>query len=224
MSSGTPESPGQNPHDWQTPYAPQDAPYGQPANGQAYGQPSGGQAYGQPSGGQAYGQPSGDQAYGQQGYGAPGQDQGPYAQQGYEQQGYGQQGYGQGQGADGYGQEYAQPGQGQHGYGQPGYGQPAGYGAPSPYGYPARPAGDGPRTHAIVALVISIVLALSCYVSLGGIAGAILSGVALGKVDTEPDKARNLLKWTWISIGINVGLVIIGVGTMIFLGVNGYLD
>ncbi|WP_433498234.1 MgtC/SapB family protein [Sphaerimonospora sp. CA-214678] len=96
------------------------------------------------------------------------------------------------------------------------------YGYYPPGGYPPRQ--EGPRTHAIVGLVVSLVLALSCYVSLGGIAGAILSGIALSKVDTQPDTARRLLKWTWVSIGINVGLLVIGIGTLIYFGANGYLD
>jgi len=108
-----------------------------------------------------------------------------------------------------YGQQAPNPYQQQYGYYPPG-------------GYPPRP--EGPRTHAIVALVISLVLALSCYVTLGGIAGSILSGIALSKVDTEPDKARGLLKWTWISIGINVALLLIGIVAVIWAGVNGYLD
>lgn len=189
----TPEQPGQNPQEWQSPHNPYgtDPQTGQPHGGQQFGQ----QGYGQQHG-QAYGQP-----YDQPGYGQPG-----YAQPGYGQPGYGQQGYGQ--------QGYGQPGYGSP-YGQPGYGQP-------PYGYPPQPA--GPRTHAIVALVISLVLALSCYITLGGIAGAILSGIALSKVDTEPDTARRLLKWTWISIGINVVLFILGMIALVWAGVNGYLD
>ncbi|MFJ2030870.1 hypothetical protein [Streptosporangium sp. NPDC087985] len=151
---------------------------------------------------------------------SPGYGQQPY---GYEQpgQGYGQQSPGYGQ--PGQSQGYGQPGQsyGQQGYGEPGqgYGEPGQYGVQPygqyqpGYGYPPPPQqnNDGVRTHAIVALVISIVMALSCYVSLGGIAGAILSGIALGKVQTDPRGARNLLKWTWISIGINVALIILGV-------------
>jgi hypothetical protein len=143
----------------------------------------------------------GNQQYGGQQYG--GQEQQGYGQPygGYEQNGYGQNPYGQ------------------DGYGQGGYGQsPPPYG----YGYPP-PRSDGTRTHAIVALVISLVLALSCYVSLGGIAGAILSGIALSKVDVEPQTSRRLLKYCWIAIGVNIGLLVIGVGTVIFLGVNGYI-
>ncbi len=160
----TPDQPGQNPNEWQSPQN----PYGT-----------------DPQYGQQYGSQYGQGPYGQQPYGDPGYGQQPYGYQGH-------------------------PGP----YGPP-YGQ-------QPYGYPPRQ--EGPRTHAIVALVISIVLALSCYVSLGGIAGAILSGVALSKIDTEPDTSRRMLKWTWISIGINVVLLVIGFGVLIWAGVNGYLD
>ncbi|WP_326645509.1 hypothetical protein OG884_13335 [Streptosporangium sp. NBC_01755] len=198
MSSGHSEGPSTNPDDWKSPYStgPGQAPgYGQQPHGHEQPQQGHRPDHSQPSG---YGQVPGYQApgYGQPGYGEPG----------YGQPGYVEQPYGQGYGEPGYGQ----------GYGQPGYGQ--GYGAP-----PYRNT-EGVRTHAIVALVISIVLALSCYVSLGGLAGAILSGIALGKVDTDPRGARNLLKWTWISIGINVGLIILGVAAFIIAGINGAFD
>ena len=195
MSSGQPEGPSTNPDDWKSPYS--------TGPGQTPG-----------SGGQNHG----PQDYGQQDYG---QGQPGYGQPGYEQSGYGQPSYGPGYG-EGYAQSHGQgygPGY-EQGYG-PGYEQ--GYGQ---YGYgPAPHRGDeGVRTHAIVALVISIVLGLSCYVSLGGIAGAILSGIALGKVDSDPRGARNLLKWTWISIGINVALLVLGIGALIVAGANGAFD
>ena len=52
----------------------------------------------------------------------------------------------------------------------------------------------------------------------------ILAGIALSKVDTAPDQSRNLLKWTWIAIGINVVLFVIGIGAVVWAGFNGYLD
>ncbi|MET8145187.1 hypothetical protein ABZU32_33205 [Sphaerisporangium sp. NPDC005288] len=250
MSSGTPEPAGHSPNGWQSPHGSQDgnggpsSPYDQGYGRQQYGGPT---PYDQSGPAQqpydAYGRP-GQGSYDQQPYGSPGQQ--PYgapARQPYDaygaggqpydqqygasgqpsypaggQQPYGQPGYGQ----PGYGDPgYAQQGYGQPGYGQPGYDQQYGYATPyPPYGHPARPAGDGPRTHAIVALIISILLAMSCYVSLGGIAGVVLSGIALGKADTEPDRARSLLKWGWVAIGVNIGLVIIGVAVLIVVGVT----
>lgn len=231
MSSGTPEHHGWHPQTPQDPYGGQYGhPGGQPPHGrpQDQGQAGYGQGgynqggYGQPG----YGQPQDQPAYGQPGYGQPQNQQGygqPHDQSGYGQPGYGQPGYSASP-------EYGQPGYaaspeyGQPGYGQPydpqygAYGQP-GYGYQQPYG--PQYGDQGPRTHAIVALVISIILALSCYVSLGGIAGAILSGIALGKAETEPHRARSLLKWCWIAIGINVVLLIVGIALIVFLGVNG---
>ena len=89
------------------------------------------------SGGSSYGQHGNQPGYG---YGQP--EQQGYGQQGYGQQGYGQQGYGQ----QGYGQpQYPQQPYGQLGYGHTGY--------PSPQW--ARPT----NTMAILALVMSFVLA-----------------------------------------------------------------
>ncbi|MEV6868906.1 hypothetical protein AB0M44_49065 [Streptosporangium subroseum] len=199
MSSGHPEGPSTNPDDWKSPYS--TGPGQTPGYGEPYGyeppQQEPQPEYGRPGHQPGYGQ---DQAHAQN----PGQDYG--SGQGYGQtQGPGQF-YGQGQG---YGQ---QPPYGQY----PPYAQ--GYG-PGP-----QPGSDGTRTHAIVALVISLVFALSCYVSLGGIAGAILSGLALGKVDRDVKGARKLLRWTWISIGINIALIVLGVATFIIAGLNGAFD
>ncbi|GLW12889.1 hypothetical protein Misp01_80170 [Microtetraspora sp. NBRC 13810] len=173
-------------------------PHGPQGHGPAYDAGHGHSPYAAPNDGHTqvsgYGQPQ------DAGYGQPG-----------PQPGYGQQPPGYGPPGAGYGQ----PGPG---FGQPGYGQP-GYG----YGPPPR-ASEGPRTHAIVALVISLILALSCYVTPGGIAGAIVAGIALSKVDLEPHRARGMLKWTWIAIGINVALVVAGFIVIIALGVSGAFD
>ncbi|MFC6086930.1 MgtC/SapB family protein [Sphaerisporangium aureirubrum] len=217
MSSGTPE-----PHGW-PPQTPQDPYGGQYGPQDPYGRP---QQYQHGQGG--YGQPDphqpdhGQGGYGQGGYGGgygQPQDQGGYGQP-PDQGGYGQP-YDQG----GHGQPYDQGGYDQYDqYGQQQYAQPGYTPYQQPYGPPPQYGNQGPRTHAIVALVISIILALSCYVSLGGIAGAILSGIALGKADTEPQRARSLLKWCWIAIAINVTLLVVGIGLIIALGVNGYFD
>ncbi|MER7128057.1 DUF4190 domain-containing protein [Streptosporangium saharense] len=206
MSSGPPEGPSANPDDWKSPYStgPGQSPgYDTPSYG---GPPAYGVQNTQPSQGSGRQQPSHDQGYGQ-GYGQPVYDQG-----------YGQ-GYGQG-----YDQGYGQPGYpATPGYGESPYGQyPPSYG-PGPYPGPQQNV-DGTRTHAIVALVVSIFMAITCYVSLGGLAGIILSAVALSKVERDPQGAKGLLKWTWISIGINVALVVLGVGGIIVAGVNGAFD
>lgn len=219
MSS--PQYPDQSPNDGQTRRLEQSDPqygqaYGYDANAyqQQPGQPHGQPPYGQP------GQPYGDQ-YGQGGYAQPGQPYGPpgsdpnaHRQPGYDAgayQQYAQPGYD----PNAY-QQYAQPGYGPAPYQQPG----PGYGPPP--GYP--PPGEGPRTHAIVALVIGIVLALSCYVTPGGIAAAILAGQALQKAAYEPLKAKKLLKWAWTAVGINVGLWVLFIVTMLTLAATGVLE
>ncbi|MEV7007384.1 hypothetical protein [Streptosporangium sp. NPDC051022] len=220
MSSGHPEGPSTNPDDWKSPYS--TGPGQNPGHGapnhihQSPTMESGLSGYGsQDHGSQGYG----SQGYGSQGYGQPGYGQAP-EQQAYGQQGYGQQGYEQAYGQPDYGQGYGQAGYGQD-YGQPGYGQ---YSPQYGYGPTPHQNNDGVRTHAIVALVISIVCAMTCYVSLGGLAGAIMSGVALSKVESDPRGARNLLKWVWISIGVNVALVALGIGAVVVAGVNGAFD
>ncbi|MFF5249699.1 hypothetical protein ACFY3V_35925 [Streptosporangium sp. NPDC000095] len=200
MSSGHSEGPSTNPDDWKSPYT--TGPGQTPGHErQPYGYEQTRQdhqpGYAQPD----YAQPD----YGQPDYGQPGYNQAPaYGEpSGYTDPGYGQ-GYGQGYGEQPYGQSYGQ-----------GYG---GYGSPPPRNV------EGVRTHGIVALVISITLALSCFVSPGGIVGTILSGIALGKVDADPQGARNLLKWTWISIGVNIALLALGMTFFIVAGVNGAFD
>ncbi|MEU0519327.1 hypothetical protein [Streptosporangium sp. NPDC006007] len=232
--SGHPEGPSTNPDDWKSPYS--TGPGQTPGYGQGYGghdqgqQDHGQQGYpGQDPAGQGHpGQGHGHQDHGVPGYG--GQDPGApgYGGQGYGAQEYGTPGYGtQEYGGQGYGTPgYGTPGYGERPYGVQGYDQQA-YGEqpygryPPQYGYGPVPHqnNEGVRTHAIVALVISIVLGLTCYISLGGIAGAIMSGIALGKVDTDPRGARNLLKWSWIAIGVNVALLVLGVGALIVVGV-----
>ncbi|MEV8630549.1 hypothetical protein AB0395_02740 [Streptosporangium sp. NPDC051023] len=206
MSSGQPEGPSTNPDDWKSPYS--TGPGQTPAYGQNHGRPDHGQGYGQPG-------------YYQPGHTLPGYDQPGYTQPSYGDPGYGQLGYGDPGYGQGHEQGYGQPGHGSQGYGESPYGQ---YPPRYDYGPGPQQNTDGVRTHAIVALVISIFLGLTCYVSLGGITGAVLSGIALGKVDRDPQGARNLLKWTWISIGINIALVVLGVGAIIVAGVNGAFD
>ncbi|SDH45459.1 hypothetical protein SAMN05421505_11633 [Sinosporangium album] len=210
MNSGQP--PEGNPDPWNSPYGagPQyGSPHEQPRtraydSGPHYGPEAGGHPppphpgtpYGHEPG---YGQPD----YGQPDYGQPGYGQPDYGQPGYGHPGYGRPDYA----AQPYGQPYDPSGHGPVDYGNP-------YGPPTEYGYsgygPPQPHPNSPRTHAIVALVISAVLALSCWVSIGGIIGLILSINALNKADQDPPSARRLLKGAWIAIGANAALLVVG--------------
>lgn len=117
-----------------------------------------------------------------------------------------------------YPQPYPQPG---YAPAAPPYPQPGpGYGPP--YGPP--PAGEGPRTHAIVALVFGVVLALSCYVTPGGVIATILSAQALQKAATEPLRAKRMIKWAWVAMGVNVGLWVAFIVTMLVLAATGVLQ
>ncbi|WP_449062104.1 hypothetical protein [Planomonospora algeriensis] len=199
MSSGTPEGPSPNPGDWKSPYS--TGPGHTPGYG---GQPHGHDRQDHGTLHDPYGQAGHGQGHGSQAYGSPGYDPG-----------HGASAYDPGHGAPGHGGPY-DPGYGSQGYGttayDPGYGS-QGYGAPGhggPYGPRPRHDVEGVRTHAIIALVVSITLAMSCFVSLGGIIGTILSGIALNRIETDTAYARKLLGWTWIGIGANFGLLLLG--------------
>ncbi|WP_157249112.1 hypothetical protein [Nonomuraea typhae] len=101
------------------------------------------------------------------------------------------------------------------------YGAPYGDRPPPGYGYPPPgPRNDGLRTTSIIALVLNLVATVSCCNFLA-IPGAIMAGLALGKVDSEPENARSRLLWSWILFGSGFVLTI---ALFIVLGVNGAFD
>ncbi|MEV0384411.1 DUF4190 domain-containing protein [Nonomuraea sp. NPDC050643] len=104
-----------------------------------------------------------------------------------------------------YGAPYGEQPPPQHGYG---------------YGYPPPPRNDGPTAAAIVSLVLNLLALVSCCNVLG-LPGAILAGLALGRARTEPQSARTMLIWSWVLFGTGF---VLGIGTFLFLGLNGYLD
>jgi len=133
--------------------------------------------HGAPYGG-APGDPYGSPAGGPSGpYGSPYGD--PYAQQ-----------------SGGYGDPHAHA---SGGYGVP----PGGYGT-DPYAHPHRETPPS-QTSAIVALVVSILLVVSCCGFLGVI-GLVFSALSLSeKVDHE--KARRQARYAWISNGVILGIL-----------------
>lgn len=150
---------------------------------------------GQPTSGTVGGYATGDIGYTQQPYPQPGHHD-PYAQPyPYDQHGA----YDQHSGA------YVHKGSG-----HPGAHYPAampyqyGYG----YGYPVAPVDESARTQSIVALVVNIMLVTFCCSPLG-LAGAIVSGMAMSKAATDPPAARTLLKWGW-GLAIATGVLWIG--------------
>ncbi|MGC5015974.1 hypothetical protein ACLQ2R_34860 [Streptosporangium sp. DT93] len=152
---------------------------------------------------------------------------------GYPGTGYGDTGHGDaGHSGTGY------PGTGYGDMGRPGAGHAAGeyagdtrldHAAPHGYEQPhveqphaprASPATESVRTHAIIVMVVGIVLSLSCFLSIGGLAGAVLSGMALGRVDSDTRGAGRLLRWAWIGIGANIGLIVLGAAVFVVAGLN----
>lgn len=125
--------------------------------------------------------------------------------------------------------------------GQPGYpsGQ-QGYPAPPPSPPPGYPggysggytggytgAGTSPeqqsvRTQAVVSLVLNV-LSLLAMANVFGIAGGILAGVALGRVDTDLGSARNLVRWSWIVLVGGLALLLLAVLAVVaFLFIGGF--
>lgn len=157
-----------------------------------------------PPGGDPYGQPD---PYVQPGYGQPD----PYRWPGYGQQPYAQPEQPGAYGEPGYPPEQARPDfippeqmyYAHQGWGEGYYGDPA-------YGYPGSVAASdtGIQANAIVALVVSGLTLLSCC-NLFAIGGVICSAIALTKWQHEPEAARKLNMWAWISTGGGVVIVIL---------------
>jgi hypothetical protein len=127
--------------------------------------------------------------------------------------GYGGQGW-----QDPYQQGWSSNPYGGSPYSDPGYGGSAPYGSspyadqgwqdpyamPTPgYGPPMPPASQGA---AIGALVCNIVATFFCCFLLT-IPGIITSAIALGRIQSDPESARNLTRWSW---GLFIASAILG--------------
>lgn len=91
--------------------------------------------------------------------------------------------------------------------GYPGYQSYPGYPGYTVYPYPApyavQPASDGPRTQAIAALVSNIAVCLLCC-PLFGIAGIVLSAVAMSRSERDPVSTRKLVTWSWAALAASI--------------------
>ena len=94
-------------------------------------------------------------------------------------------------------------GTGGYGYPQPGYPPPGGYGVP-----PRHPEQSSLRTQGIVSLVLNILSVFTCC-NIFGIAGAVLAGISLGKIDQDLPHAKNLIRWSWVLLGAGLALVVL---------------
>jgi hypothetical protein len=113
---------------------------------------------------------------------------------------------------------YGAPTYGQAGYPAPQYG--SGYGAP---GYPAPGYPMGPvrspeasslRSQAITALILNILAVVFCC-GLASIGGAIMAGLAIGRVDTDLPVARRQLAWSWGLLAANLVIALILAGILV---------
>jgi hypothetical protein len=121
--------------------------------------------------------------------------------------------------------------------GQPSYGQPPGYdqyGRPvysayPPYStYPTYPGytvypyppppyplppDDGVRGQAIASLVCNILASLMCCL-IFGVAGIVLSAIAMSRSDHDPQSARKLVMWSW---GALAAAVVAGIAVVVLV-------
>jgi hypothetical protein len=118
-----------------------------------------------------------------------------------------------------YTQPYPQPYPPQP-YPQP-YPQPQSYGGAypppmppvsGPYAFEGHGSrAEGTRGWAIGALVANIVLTLLCCSPLG-IAGIVVSALAMSRADFQPDSSRTLLRWSW---GLAIASVVLGLAFLV---------
>lgn len=106
---------------------------------------------------------------------------------------------------------YEQPGYyeqaGYSGYPYPGYPPPGYYPQPGytvyPYPPPYQPADSGARNLSIAALITNIVVSVLCC-PVFGIAGIVLSGIAMSRADQDPIAARKLVIWAWAALAASI--------------------
>jgi hypothetical protein len=103
--------------------------------------------------------------------------------------------YGQQQPGSGWQDPYAQ---------QDPYGQGYGYG----FGPPGMPTQSASNGSAIGALICNIVLTMTCCGVLA-VPGIIMSAIAIGRVTSDPESARNLTMWSWIIFAANIVIVVV---------------
>jgi hypothetical protein len=109
---------------------------------------------------------------------------------------------------------YGAPQYGQTGYPAPQYGAP-GYPAPGyPMGPVRPPEAQSLRTQAITALILNILAVLFCC-GLASIGGAIMAGLAIGRVDTDLPVARRQVAWSWGLLAANLVIALIVAGILI---------
>jgi glucan phosphoethanolaminetransferase (alkaline phosphatase superfamily) len=80
------------------------------------------------------------------------------------------------------------------------------------------PHGRADNSSAIVALVCNIVATLICcnVLCIGGI---VTSAIALNRAQTDPHESQNLVKWSWVILGVSIALQILLLAVLMMIGV-----
>jgi len=92
----------------------------------------------------------------------------------------------------------------------PGYGIPGHPNQYGPYLPPPPPASNGA---AMAALIANILLSLTCC-GLLAVPGVITAAIAMNRVNTDPESARNLTQWSWVIFG---GAILVGIVAFVLL-------
>lgn len=84
---------------------------------------------------------------------------------------------------------------------------PPGFPPPPPVGEPSFPGPPLAKGNAVLALIIAIILTLTC-VGITDVIGIVLAAVALSK-DEDPEEFDRYVRWAWLSNFIHLGFLIL---------------
>lgn len=84
---------------------------------------------------------------------------------------------------------------------------PPGFPPPPPAGEPSFPGPPLAKGNAVLALIIAIILTLTC-VGITDVIGIVLAAVALSK-DEDPEEFDRYVRWAWLSNFIHLGFLIL---------------
>ncbi|MGI8330166.1 hypothetical protein ACRYCC_09375 [Actinomadura scrupuli] len=87
---------------------------------------------------------------------------------------------------------------------------PQGWQDPYGYGPPGVPSTGASNGSALGALIANIVLSMTCC-GLLAIPGVVMSAIAMGRVNSDPESARSLTLWSWVIFVINIVIVVVAV-------------
>lgn len=105
--------------------------------------------------------------------------------------------------------------------GRPGEHSTYGYGRGwEPNAYPPDPK---LKSRATLAFVINIVACVLCC-SFASPPGLICGGIAMSKADVDPESAQKLIRWSWICLGITLGIAVAVAGVLTFVAIVNWAE